>query len=94
MTQEELTREIAARAGLTQKVVREVLNTLKTVVSEEVADGNTVSLYQFGVFDSRSRPARMGSHPQTHEPLAIKAKRVAIFTPYKGFALAVSSASL
>jgi DNA-binding protein HU-beta len=50
-------------------------------ITATLAAGEDVQLLGFGTFHVKERKARVGSNPQTRQPLAIPAKRVPAFRP-------------
>lgn len=65
MKQDKLISSIAARAGLSQKNVKLVLNELTNIVTDQLKKNDSVSLYGFGTFKVSNRSARNGHNPQT-----------------------------
>lgn len=74
------------RANYTEKIVDAILET----ITDELAKGETVSLYGFGKFEVKERAARKGFNPATHEAIEIPAKKVVNFKPEKKLKEAVS----
>lgn len=83
MTKRELVIEVAERLGFTQNEVSDVVQmTLDTIV-EALADGDRLEIRNFGVFEVKTRDARIGRNPRTGDSVPIEEKRVAVFKPGK-----------
>lgn len=65
--------------------VRDILDSMISLIQKNVAEGKQVSLVGFGAFVARDRKARMGRNPQTGAELTIAARRVPAFKAGKGF---------
>lgn len=90
MNREELVKEVAKKAKITQKEAAEVINVLFETVTESVAKGKKVTLVGFGTFEARKRAARTGRNPQTGAVIKIAAKTVPAFSAGKTFKKAAS----
>ena len=64
------------------------------VIVETVANGDKVTLVNFGSFDSKERPAREGRNPQTNKPMHIPASTVPTFKFGKMFKEMVKNAKV
>ena len=85
MNKEELVKEVAKAAKVTQKEAAEVLAAMIETVQTAVAKGNKVTLVGFGTFEARKRAARTGRNPQTGKEIKIAAKTVPAFSAGKKF---------
>lgn len=85
MNKDELLKEVAKKAGVSQKTAYDVVNTILDIVEKTVSKGKKVTLIGFGTFDARKRGARTGRNPQTGEEIKIPAKTVPAFTAGKKF---------
>lgn len=85
MNKEELVKEIAKRAKVSQKHASEVLSITLDVIEKTVAKGKKVTLVGFGTFEARKRAARTGRNPQTGKEIKIPAKTVPAFSAGKKF---------
>jgi nucleoid DNA-binding protein len=91
VTKRELVVDVAERLGYTQNEVADVIQgTLDTII-ETLAEGNRLEIRNFGVFEIKTRDARIGRNPRTGEAVPITQKRVAIFKPGKALKLTVES---
>ena len=85
MNREELVKEIAGKADISQKVANEALTATINAIVNAVANGDKVALVGFGTFEARKRAARTGRNPQTGKEIKIPAKTVPVFSAGKKF---------
>lgn len=83
MTKRELVIQVAERLGYTQNEVASVVQTTLDAITESLAEGQRLEIRNFGVFELRTRDARIGRNPRTGEEVPITEKRVASFKPGK-----------
>ena len=87
---QEMTRRIAAQAGLTQKKAAEVLEATLDTIRESLKAGNEVRLVGFGSFKvRRSAAGKNGVNPRDRKPIEVPAKDRVRFSPGKELADAV-----
>ncbi len=85
MNKEELVKEVAKKAKVSQKAAADVLSATIDTVQKTVAKGKKVTLVGFGTFEARKRKARTGRNPQTGAAIKIAAKTAPVFTAGKKF---------
>ena len=85
MNKEELVKEVAKKAKVSQKDAVEVVAAVLDTIEAALANGDRVTLVGFGTFEARTRAARTGRNPQTGAPLKIEAKTVPAFVAGKKF---------
>ena len=90
MNKETLVKEIAEKAGQSQKDAKAFLDATIEVVTETLKSGDKVTLVGFGTFQVKERAAREGRNPRTGKPLKIPAKKAPVFTAGKGLKDAVA----
>lgn len=84
MTKRDLVVRIASETGLIQEHVMEVVQRTLDYISEAVAEGKTVELRNFGVFEVKVRKARIGRNPNAPEAdVPIPPRAVVKFKPGK-----------
>jgi len=84
MTKRDLVVRISNETALTQQQVLEVVQKTLDYISEAVADGETVELRNFGVFEVKVRKARIGRNPNKPEKdVPIPQRAVVKFKPGK-----------
>ncbi len=89
MNKEELVKEVAKKASVSQKAAADVIAATLETIEKTVAKGKKVTLVGFGSFESRKRAARTGRNPQTGAAIKIAAKTVPAFSAGKKFKDAV-----
>jgi DNA-binding protein HU-beta 2 len=83
MNKSELIQAIADEAELSKHDAAEFVDAFISVVTQELKDGNDVTLVGFGVFHVSERAERQGRNPQTGETLTIPATKKPRFRPGK-----------
>lgn len=83
MTKRELVIEVANKLGMTQNEVADIVQTMFDTVTETLVQGDRLEIRNFGVFEVKSRDARVGRNPRTGDEVPIPSKRVASFKPGK-----------
>ncbi len=86
---QELTKRIAAQAGLTQKKAGEVLEATLDNIRDSLNAGQEVRLVGFGSFKVRKSAARKGVNPRDRKPIQVPAKNRVRFSPGKELSEAV-----
>ncbi len=76
MTKNEFVKAVAEGSGITQKVVRDVLNVIQDVAYQAAKDEDSVSIINGLTLTSVVKEARVGRNPSTGEPVDIPEKRV------------------
>lgn len=83
MNKSELIQAIADEAELSKHDAAEFVDAFISVVTQELKDGNDVTLVGFGVFHVSERAERQGRNPKTGETLTIPATKKPGFRPGK-----------
>ncbi len=91
MTKRELVIDVAEKLGYTQNEVSATVQATLDAIAESLAEGERLEIRNFGVFEVKSRDARMGRNPRTGEEVPITEKRVATFKPGKALKELVQS---
>ncbi|TRO94516.1 integration host factor subunit alpha [Glycocaulis profundi] len=86
MTGKTLTRAALADAvhrevGLSRQESAVLVEALLDMISDTLADGNSVKLSSFGSFVLREKNGRVGRNPKTGEEVPIDPRRVLVFKP-------------
>lgn len=89
VNKEQLVDALANKTDLSKKDVAAVVEALTDKVTEELSNGNKVTLTGFGTFKVSQRAARQGRNPQTGEAISIPAMSVPKFTAGKALKEAV-----
>ncbi len=84
MTKRDLVVRISEETGIVQQQVLEVVQKTLDHICESLADGTTVELRNFGVFEVKVRKARIGRNPnQPEKDVPIPRRAVVKFKPGK-----------
>lgn len=94
MTKRELVIEVAERLGYTQNEVADVVQATLDAITGSLAEGERLEIRNFGVFEVKTRDARMGRNPRTGQEVPITQKRVATFKPGKALKELVQTGNL
>jgi integration host factor subunit alpha len=79
LTRADLAEAVHEAVGLTRQDCAAMVERTLDLVVEALGRGEEVKLSGFGVFQVRSKRARMGRNPKTGEPAAIDPRRVISF---------------
>ena len=85
MNKSELSAVIAEKTGLSKKDSENVVSLTFDTIKETIETGEKVQLAGFGIFDVKTRDARMGRNPKTKEEIQIPSSRVPVFKASKAF---------
>jgi DNA-binding protein HU-beta len=91
VTKSEFVDQVADRSGLSKKQATDAVDAVLSTLEETLKRGSEVTFTGFGKFHVAQRGARQGVHPQTKQPIQIKASRVPRFSPGSGLKRAVNS---
>ncbi len=83
MNNTELIASVAEKSGLTKKDTERVINATFETITASLAEGNKVQLSGFGIFEVKTREARVGRNPRTKETIQIPASRQPAFKASK-----------
>ena len=83
MNKTELIAAVAEKAGLTKKDAERVVNATVEAITESLVKGDKVSVSGFGIFEVKTREARVGRNPRTKETIQIPASRLPGFKASK-----------
>lgn len=81
MSQDELINMISERAGISKQTVRDIIQTIGEVWTEELLRGGELELDNIGDFLVDHRPGRKGINTETHEIFIVPPKDYLLFTP-------------
>ena len=83
MTRRDLARRVGKDMGLSQALVREIMDGLLKGIRDSLIKGERVELRNFGVFTTRAMGQRTIKNPGTGEKIRIPAMTVVRFKPGK-----------
>ena len=79
ITKKDLVDRIAERSGSKRIVVKKIVQRFLDEIINERGDGNRLEFRDFGVFEVRSRAARIAQNPKTMEKVRVPSKRTVKF---------------
>lgn len=79
LTRADLCEAVHEEVGLSRQECAGLVERTLELIVESLAQGETVKLSGFGVFQVRDKRARMGRNPKTGAPAAINPRRVISF---------------
>ena len=68
-----------ANEGMTQATAAQHINQILVIIEDELQNGRSVEIRNFGTFSIKTRPARMGRNPNDGKPISIPEKKVVVF---------------
>ncbi len=83
MNKTELIAAVAAKTGLTKKDAEKVVNATIDSITESLVNGDKVNVSGFGIFEVKTREARVGRNPRTKETIQIPATKLPAFKASK-----------
>ena len=89
VTKKHFADALAKQHHFTKKQGREMLEDLIGLISKHLKNGERVKITGLGILVVRNRPARVGRHPATGEPIQIKASKKVAFRATKELKMAV-----
>jgi len=75
MNKTELVAAIAEKGDLSKAQAERALNATTQTITDELAQGGSISLVGFGTFQVKERSERTGRNPQTGEAMTIPASK-------------------
>jgi len=78
-TKKDLIDRIAETTGAKRVLVKAVVQQFFDEIIAELSKGNRIEFRDFGVFETKIRPARVAQNPRTLKRVQVPAKRRAIF---------------
>ena len=81
LTKRDLVISVSKGTSITQVDVKRVIHSTLTQLVEQLKEGKTIELRNFGVFKVRQRAPRRGRNPKTGQEVPVPSKRVVVFKP-------------
>ena len=81
LTKKDLVLLVAKDTGITQVDVKRVVQRTLDLLVDNLKEGKTIELRNFGVFKVRQRAPRRGRNPKTGQEVPVPSKRVVVFKP-------------
>ena len=85
MNKASLIEKVQEENDLTKAQAERIVECIFHCIVSEVKKGETVSIAGFGIFEAKTRAARMGRNPKTGESIKIKASTAPKFRAAKAF---------
>ena len=82
---------VAGRTGVARSAAGDAVDAVFEAIGEALARGEDVRIVGFGIFGTRSRPARTGRNPRTGESMEIAASTAPTFKAGKPLRDAVNA---
>ncbi|WP_421791704.1 integration host factor subunit alpha [Hyphobacterium sp.] len=81
ITRADLADAVHQKIGLSRQESADLVQSVLGMVSDSLAEGNSVKLSSFGSFVLRDKNGRIGRNPKTGEEVPIEPRRVLTFKP-------------
>ena len=85
----DLIKQLIDKHSYTKKAATSIVDDFVDIILDNLSNGNTVSIRNFGCFDILERRARSCPNPQTGEKVEVPAHWVPRFYPGRGMRLVV-----
>lgn len=79
ITKKDLVDRIAEGGSAKRVIVKKIVQQFLDEIIKELGDGNRLEFRDFGVFEIRSRAARIAQNPKTMEKVPVPSKRTVKF---------------
>jgi integration host factor subunit beta len=80
-SKKDLTDRVAESTGAKQSLVKRVVQQFLEEIIAELAEGNRLEFRDFGVFETRTAPARISQNPRTGQKVNVPARQRVVFKP-------------
>lgn len=94
MTKHDIISKVTASTGLEYQQVSAVVEALFSSVKDAVILGNSASFREFGIFSSKTRPAKFGRNIRKNILIDVPEQRIVVFKPAGKFKEEVRECSL
>jgi len=81
ITRAQLSEAVYQEVGLSRNESADLLESVLSIVSGALAEGETVKISSFGSFSVRQKGQRIGRNPKTGEEVPILPRKVLVFRP-------------
>ena len=81
MNNKEFTSELAERLGYTIKDTSELMNSLLSSMTQELAEGNVIAIQGFGSFEVKKKAERISINPASKQRMLVPPKLVLSYRP-------------
>ena len=90
MNKTELIAAVAAKTGMSKKDAEKAVAATVDAITESLVKGDKVQVSGFGIFEVKTREARVGRNPRTKETIQIPATQLPAFKAAKALKDAVA----
>jgi DNA-binding protein HU-beta len=90
MNKTELIAAVAAKTGMSKKDAEKAVAATVDAITESLVKGDKVQVSGFGIFEVKTREARVGRNPRTKETIQIPATKLPAFKAAKALKDAVA----
>lgn len=90
MNKTELIAAVAAKTGMSKKDAERAVAATIDTITESLVKGDKVQVSGFGIFEVKTREARVGRNPRTKETIQIPATKLPAFKAAKALKDAVA----
>ena len=90
MNKTELIAAVAAKTGMSKKDAEKAVAATVDAITESLVKGDKVQVSGFGIFEVKTREARVGRNPRTKETIQIPASKQPAFKAAKALKDAVA----
>lgn len=81
MNNKDFTSELSRRLGYTVKDTSELMSSLLSGITQELQEGNIVTIQGFGTFDVKKKAERITVNPATKQRMLVPPKLVLAYRP-------------
>lgn len=81
MNRSDLIAEVAGRQNLPATTVEEVLDSITSIITERLQQGEQVAIRTFGKFEPRTRKPVIRMNPRNQEPISVPETHTVGFVP-------------
>lgn len=81
MNNKEFTSELSKRLGYTQKETSELISSFLSCMTEQLEDGNVITIQGFGTFEVKKKVERISVSPTTKQRMLVPPKLVLAYKP-------------
>lgn len=81
MNTKEINSEIKKRLDVDGSVIDNLMDSLSSIIKDEILDGNSVALQGFGTFELRKKSERISVNPTTKQRMLVPPKQTLSFKP-------------
>lgn len=81
ITRAQLSEAVYQVVGLSRNESADLLESVLDLISDSLAEGETVKISSFGSFSVRQKGQRIGRNPKTGEEVPILPRKVLVFRP-------------